>query len=751
MSTNAPNESDYGHQAPLEAHSNGKASLDSKQTAKPVEPKPKSDWNVLFYMAGEGLISPSMIPQLKAITDAGFEQDTNVLVYFDPNCNGRQARIFDVNAQAKKDYPAKPGKRKTIIGDGRDPFVRGIAEDCQFPGLPQIPAPITLRYFLEYARAYYPARNYIVFLMGHGVIVGNDAFLPDPDDNSAITLTDLGWILRTFADKVRAAGDEFHLVGFHSCSMSSAELAYELAGSARYMLGTQGAAFPGSWPYRQLLKKIFVAIDDSKEPAKKDIPDQFKPEERILHGLQELSFYNSEDFWHAGLSADLSLCRLDTASVDKLREPMENLSVVLQEALNDSAATDLIRLAHLESQSYFGENYTDLFDFCSCLSARCKEQSGIQDEMRKACERVTKALNGEMPTKTTDQQSKFERQRQGSSNGSGGLVVHSDFYGPAYQFSHGISIYFPWKSPESRVIENYRSYKITREHGSKSWWIFLQEYFRVTRRRRNPNSTREPIDSSAEVMNLIQWRSENSLLRTLSDERLLSLGPKPVKVGDYPSEIIQPKMRAKGEGQPLNKVSKDLLKVGGNLSKVGGDLSKVGGDLSKVGGDLANNAGAELSEKVGGDLSKVEGDLLKVLGDLSKVGGDLSKVGGDLSSGKVGGDLSKVGGDLSKVGGDLSKVGGDLSSSGGGDLSKVGGDLSKVGGDLSKVGGDLSKVGGDMGGLYGHTIIKNFDSPERQLITSRPKNFANTRAAAESNKGSKQNQAVEGPQYAESS
>ncbi len=746
MSTNAPNQSDYNDQAPLEANSNGKPPMKSKQTSNGVEPKPKREWNILFYLAGEGLISASMISQLKAITDAGFEQDTNVLVYFDPNCNGRQARIFDVNARVKDEYEPKPGKRKTIIGDGRDPFVRGIAEDCQFPGLPQIPAPITLRYFLEYARAYYPAQNYILFLMGHGVIVGNDAFLPDPDDNSAITLTDLGWILRTFAEKVRAGGDEFHFLGFHSCSMSSAELAYELAGSARYMLGTQGAAFPGSWPYRQLLKKIFVAIDDSKEPENGKLEEDMLVDS-ILNDLQDLSFYNSEDFWHAGFSSDLSLCRLDTDSVNKLGEPIEKLSVVLQEALNDPTATDLIRLAHLESQSYWQENYTDLFDFCSCLWARCAKSTGIQVDIRKACEGVTLALNGRMPTKTTDPKSKSDSSRQGRINGSSGLVVQSDYYGPAYQFSHGISIYFPWKSPESRVINNYRGYKFTREHGSKSWWIFLQEYFRVTRRRRNPNSIREPIDSSAEVLNSIQWRSENNLLRTLSDERLLSLGPRPLKVRDYPSET----MTTKVEGQTADKVSDDLLKVGDNLSKVGGDLSKVGGDLSKVGGDLANKVGAELSEKVAGDLSKVEGDLLKVLGDLSKVGGDLSKVGGDLSSGKVGGDLSKVGGDLSKVGGDLSKVGGDIASNGGGDLSKVGGDLSKVGGDLSKVGGDLSKVGGDMGGLYGHTIIKNFDSPERQLITSRPKNFARTRADVESKDGSKQTRTIEGRQYAESS
>ena len=210
------------------------------------------------------------------------------------------------------------------MGDGRVPFIRNIAEDCHAPSLPQIPAEITLRYFLEDARAYYPAKNYMLFLMGHGVIVGNDAFLPDPDDNSAITLCDLGWILRTFSEKIRAAGDEFHLVGFHSCSMSSAELLYELAGTAHYMIGTQGAAFPGSWPYRQILKKIFIAIDETKTAGVRSM----KPEKlvaKILDGLQNLSFYNGEDFWLAGFSSDISLCSLDTGHVDRLHQPIEEL------------------------------------------------------------------------------------------------------------------------------------------------------------------------------------------------------------------------------------------------------------------------------------------------------------------------------------------------------------------------------------------------------------------------------------------
>jgi Clostripain family len=700
----------------------------------------KRDWNILFYLIGDGLISASMISQLKAITDAGFEENTNVLVYFDPNCNGKNARIFEVNGQRKKDYINETTGKKTIIGDGLNSFVRDIAEDCHIPCLPQIPAEITLRYFLEYARAYYPANNYMLFLMGHGVIVGNDAFLPDPDDNSAITMSDLGWILRTFADKIRAEGDEFHLIGFHSCSMSSAELLYELAGSARYMLGTQGAAFPGSWPYRQLLKKIFLAIDHSKE-ADSDIPDQETLVNIILDGLQNLSFYNGEDFWLAGFSSDISLCSLNPDHVDGLRQPIEELSLALQKGLQDPSARNCIRLAHLESQSYWQENYTDLFDFCSCLWERCDGENEIQAAIREACANMTLAINGEMPTKvgkpTTENghRSKGASKLRASAAYSQRPVVYSDYYGPAYQFSNGLSIYFPWRSPAKKVIQTYRDYKFTRDHGAYSWLSFLEEYFRVTQRQ--ARSTRRPWRSAPDVENFIPWRVETNLLRTLSDQRLLALGPPPPKAFADLSKV----------GGDLSKVGGDLSKVGGNLlkmgdelpGKVGGELSKVGGELSKVGGDLSK-VGGELSDKVGGELSKVGGDLSKLLGELSKVGGDLSdKVGAELSD-KVGGDLAKLLADLSKVGGDLSKVGGDLSSKVGGDLSKVGGELSKVGGDLSKVGGDLSsnggggaaggslskvggdlsKVGGELGGFYGYTVIKNFASPEDQFVTSRP-------------------------------
>ena len=64
-----------------------------------------------------------------------------------------------------------------------------------------------------------------------------------------------------------------------------------------------------------------------------------------------------------------------------------------------------------------------------------------------------------------------------------GPVVCTDFIGPDCQYSHGLSIYFPWAEPvqdeNDRVLQNYRNYAFT---GGGSWLDFLETYFRETRR-----------------------------------------------------------------------------------------------------------------------------------------------------------------------------------------------------------------------------------------------------------------------------
>ena len=450
---------------PVTTDSNRASMRDAFVTKRKTPPK-ATGWTLLFYIAGDSILSPTMISQLKELTDAGFQRDTNVLVYFDPNCNGRRARIFNVNAW-RRDFSIREDKEAqgTQIGDGTDPFVRNIAEDCQIADEKQMPAPDTLRNFLNYGLNEFPAQNYMVFMMGHGVIVGNDTFLPDPDDNSAISLKQLGNIVKEFAQSVRQEGGpggtpaEFHVLGLHSCSMSSVELAYELKGSARFMIGTQGPAFPGSWPYRQLLKKIFAKIQHHRDAPVG--PDVYPPPvvRDILFGLQNLSFFNSEDFGQAGFSADLALCNLDDGPITNLKGHLDALVNALREGLADDAMRRNILLAHLDSQSYFGESYSDLSDLCERLRFYC----GSESKIGHVCGEI-------MATLLDDGPNDFKR-----------LMIFSDFFGPDYQFSHGLSIYFPWARPSNAVMNVYKKYDLNQDE-KQSWGAFLEDYFEKTRR-----------------------------------------------------------------------------------------------------------------------------------------------------------------------------------------------------------------------------------------------------------------------------
>ena len=656
----------------------------------------KDKWTLMFYIAGDAVLSASMISQLKELTDAGFQKDTNVLLYFDPNCNGKGARIYDVNHYRKQN-----STKRTIIGDGRNPFVRNIAKDCNIQSLQQIPAALSLRYFLTYSRSYYPANNYMLFLMGHGVIVGNDQFLPDDDDGSSITLAELGGILKEFGGKVRATkGDDFHLVAFHSCGMSSVELAFELQDSARYMMGTQGSAFPGSWPYRQLLKKIFNAMGEFRgDQAVNTSPFPNRLVREILRGLQDLSFYNAHDFSDAGFSADLSMCSLAKDNVDELKEALQVLVSELKKGLTNGVR-DSILLAHWESQSYFGESYTDLYDFCECLQKHCPE-GGPQNGIWQACEKVKRVMQSEG--------FKAERLKKDPDGAFDQLVVFSDYFGPAYQHSNGLSIFFPWKAPIAKVTRSYENYKFTTQLGSDSWMSFLKDYFLLTKR-----PVKDEVKRTKEPSDIIAIQSPlRATLEELSDEQLLRLGPPPRQ---RPLAVANRVATLQKEMGTLAERMATLEKETGTLAednKETSTLAKEIGSLAKEIGTLAKEIGT-LAE-----TGKETATLAKELGTLALKMATLEKETGTLAETGKGGTLAKETGTLAKEIATLAKETGSLAKETG-TLAKETGSLAKETGTLSKETGSLAKEMASLG-LFGNTIIKNFDDgPEDKPITSRP-------------------------------
>jgi hypothetical protein len=457
--------------------------------------------------------------------------------------------------------------------------------------------------FLRFCRESYPARHYLLFILGHGLVVGNDSFLfDDHAPEHSLLLTDLGEELRTFSFEIRNDDEpgELEMVGFHSCSMSGLEVAYELKGKTKYMLASQGPAFVGSWPYRPILLKVFNDLNASlsekdlidassfinKLQARADGVSQFlvsqltpstadlltqhnsgaTPDASLLTALvkdlnkllanpllsQDSAFgnpslsrakaalnvspldqhnqrrlnrlllaqacpeiakhpvkdaegikdmltkifyyclYNSYDFQLAGYSFDL--CLSDLSKIPQVTNPLSELTQALIQGLMDKAslATELILLAHWDAQSFFQEDYVDLYDFCFCLQRRCRIASrGIENPLEAETEPGTLKKIYDACEKVR------EELRRGSDEVTDKLIVRSAFAGPAFQYSHGFSIFFPWAEPvDSKLWDSqYEEYELNKK---TSWRDFLKVYFDETRRL--PHADRRVMDDKEPVV-----------------------------------------------------------------------------------------------------------------------------------------------------------------------------------------------------------------------------------------------------------
>ena len=300
----------------------------------------QQELTVLIYFASDNPLAPLVVSELKAIKDAGFQKDTTVLCLYDPMEKGAPTQLLDVNFKRRK-------AKGTFIGDGADPYVRNMTED-EVPSeehtdaikdvldpTKTVTARKSLESFIEFALQKRAARNYMLILLGHGMIVGNDTFLPDGDTDSAITLKQLKKLCEMFTSDNKTS---LRLLGLHSCSMSSIEVAYELKGKADYMLATQGTMFVNGWPYRQLLKKTFNQAKAVKTGTE---PDDFYGD--LIGNLYYLCLYNFTDFMTAGYSCDIALCDLrlrpEKEKFEGLKKPLQDLMAALKKGTCNSCLT----------------------------------------------------------------------------------------------------------------------------------------------------------------------------------------------------------------------------------------------------------------------------------------------------------------------------------------------------------------------------------------------------------------------------
>ena len=568
------------------------------------------EWTLMFFFASDNPLASTVVSQLKAIKDAGYHPDANVIAHFDPHDPSTPVHVFDVNHANKFWHP----NHSEVGFTSHDPFIRDLVLDrlwgedkdqepirkmvidhikkksrAEFDPPKPSAAMATeqspreaLASFLNFCRESYPARHYLLFILGHGQVVGTDTLLfDDHAEKKSLSLAELGTVLRSFNadvhnDRVPAA---LEMITLHSCSMSAMEVAYELKGAANYLLASQGPTYVGNLPYKQILMRIFNHLNDqdarlqpedingshagtdgkqslveklvnASEPVSQFVRDklthptikaldkydsgspphsnlmslivkdvnnllededtgdklrelmssngkpqsnghkQIETEKRRINRLlladafPEISrypkhsiknmfsemfyycIYNSYDFQLAGYPYDLCLTNL--TKVSDTEDPLNELADSLIQGLQSKnpIPKQLILLAHWDAQSFYQEDYVDLYDFCFCLTNRIKEmESGTSRfpslrDIRRACKNMMDALE----------------------KGCEKMIIHQAFSGAAFQYSHGQSIYFPWTKPRDSKLwdEQYGEYRLNRR---TRWRDFLNVYFEQTRRK----------------------------------------------------------------------------------------------------------------------------------------------------------------------------------------------------------------------------------------------------------------------------
>src|ERR1700752_1450944 len=577
------------------------------------------EWTLMFYFASDNPLASTIVSQLKAIKDAGYHPDANVIAHFDPHDANTPTHLFDINHVSKFWNPNQsevgfannnPFVRDLVLdrlwGENneaiRETVVQHVAKpDWTPPGTTFDPPKPTAEMdgeqepkesfesSLKFCRESYPARHYMLFILGHGQVVGNDNLLfDDHSTRKALTLCELGEVLRSFNGDVQNDRErgQVELVTLHSCSMSAFEVAYELKGASNYMLASQGPTYVGNLPYKQILIRLFNDLNaglapddingfhdnrDGKQSLVEKLSRPTEPVAKFIHGklsastvaaletftpgtqpdsdllsviLKEVNklleredtdgellkllsrngnngtknhrrifgaanrrrinrllladafpevsrfpksnigtmlskifyytLYNSYDFQLAGYPYDLCLTNLN--KVSDTEDPINQLADILIEALKSKSPIpkQLILLAHWDAQSFYQEEYVDLYDFCFCLRNRCMElEAGLKDILPEAGINAIPTLTG-IAKACEDMIDVLEK-------GSEKFVTLAAFAGAAFQYSHGHSIYFPWTKPDDeRWEKQYEEYRLNRK---TRWRDFLNVYFEKTMRK----------------------------------------------------------------------------------------------------------------------------------------------------------------------------------------------------------------------------------------------------------------------------
>jgi hypothetical protein len=451
--------------------------------------KKHSEWLIMVYLAGDNNLSAQSIQFLQELEAAKYDNhDVRVVAGFDSTTPWpKGARYLEIKRHLCPSTPYKKLKwslHNDLVQPGHIVVYPDFCEKLKTPKPPDEPiAEEAFARFLDWVRRHYCAEKYILILFGHGTLVAGNTFLSDTNPPSYLKLAAFSQILRDHF------GHKIDILGCDNCVMNGIETAVQLWGQVDFMIGSQGLMLANGWPVRQIIETVGKNhMYDPKHVADKilrvcarnilDFALMERSSEQAIIDVRQFGKY-SDILWAVrGLTAHMKDGLIFDPQTKELVYPL---------------VRDAIRLARLEAQSYWSETFVDLYDFVYLLWERCKEFThyikGDADVKRKLEEILKHIMDWCVAVLRIF---RYEH-----------LVPNAYYVCPRLQYSHGISVYFPWTLPEGPItfepkdywedgqeprdyylrtpFEEYRTYLFADRHYG-DWACFLKSFFRATLR-----------------------------------------------------------------------------------------------------------------------------------------------------------------------------------------------------------------------------------------------------------------------------
>ena len=413
----------------------------------------KNKWTVMVYLAGDNNLTDECVYALTQMKEVEGLDEAGICVVaqFDPKGGRLKSHRYKISPASR--YPLMSDDFQTWIDSSTEfrhkdyqDFTAKRVERSRNPNKRReletnTGSPVTLFDFVTWAVEEHPAESYILVLSGHGGGTEKGYLLRDENPADALTM----WEMQVALEAIRDAHDQLKIdiLGMDSCLMTMAEVSHQLKDLAHFMVGAEGYSPIAGWPFKPVLTKMRDVL--LQETTGEDYETRKERERREIADTIVREYVNYYvDYSIGGLSVDQA--SLDLSKTGVLTTAIDNLAEVLcaELARDDSQFKKDLVIAHWRAQSYNGEQFVDLYDFCQLLRDDCSSE-----EVRRLCQRVL------------DTEEAF--------------VTSSCYSGPTYQHSHGVSIYFPW----AEIDPDYADVRFGR---TSKWVNFLEEYVVATRR-----------------------------------------------------------------------------------------------------------------------------------------------------------------------------------------------------------------------------------------------------------------------------